>query len=296
MTKIKINQPFASMIMSGRMNTIPIKIDKVAAGEKIYIYADQINPDFYDGLDYNKPLHRKVYNEMFFGYIPDRIFPCGKFLGYVIAEEIIKSRGCKRVKVSLPRIFQQFINNYDCEEEEFLNRKASAPKVSQIVRWDNDLYLPVSRTVMEKLNDTKNWKNINFFWEKYMKESIPNFLCFSKDMEEIERVFFTYRKKTIGFNLEWGVNCNPLPELSKGKNKLVWYVHIELEGRVNEGSIPKIEESDDYYLFRPIQLYSDTPMLNDSIKNEIKEFERKPYNPYVRIISTPMGGMTRWKR
>ena len=80
MKKLKLSQPYASMVISGTLEAVPNIWGDVKYGEKIFIYADNVDKDFENGLDYNKALHRKVFNEMFLGNIPDSLFNTEDFL------------------------------------------------------------------------------------------------------------------------------------------------------------------------------------------------------------------------
>lgn len=84
MRKLKLPQPYASMVMSGALDIVPDLWGDVKYEEKIFIYADEVAKEFNDGLDYSKEIHRKVFNEMTLGNIPDAEFEVMTFLGYVI--------------------------------------------------------------------------------------------------------------------------------------------------------------------------------------------------------------------
>ena len=59
--KIRLPQPYATMVALGILQTLPNNWDDVRCGEKIFIYADGLDEKLQFGLDYGNPLHRKIH-------------------------------------------------------------------------------------------------------------------------------------------------------------------------------------------------------------------------------------------
>ena len=309
MKKLKITQPYASMIVAGVLKEIKNIWDNTSIGERIYIYAEDIDREFNEGLNYENPFHRYVYNQMFLGNIPDKIFPCKKYIGWVEVKGI--NYEANELSVSSPRIFIKPCIYFNTSETELAGLKAVSKDIKYISREGNNLYVPIGKEIKLLLRDPRKWKEINMFWEPYMSQYLQDFWSLfttdHEDFEDIERVYFLYNSVPYGFDLEDGAYCDILPELSKEGNNIVSYLHLDIYAKIKDTSIPKIDHSKTRTIFRPIKIFSDlepipkqtrAKSLQDYGKQSYPEYreEGKSFHPFIKIIYTPMGGSTKWKR
>ncbi len=293
MKKIKLRQPYASMVISGALEVIPNIWDDVEYNEKIFIYADKVGKDCNNGLDPFNKLHRKAFNEMFLGNIPDSMlssifgadfsdedFKTGAFLGYVSvyhSGEVIKywsNKSEEELFVSHPHEFKQKIEDFDSDFATLESAHSCPIKTKRMARKDNRLYVPVGKYVWNMLHSDDGYENVVMFHEQYMNKIVPRMYMEEIDWERIKMVTFRYKNSIISFptNYETGVICPS-----------------EICDKTNEGNIHILN----------FDLYDPANNSRKSMKNREEQSQieaKKNKRKYLRIIYTPMGGNTGWRR
>lgn len=294
MKKLKLPQPYASMVAAGILQTIPNQWNDVKFGEKIFIYADDLAEEFSDGPDYSKAFHRKIFNEMFMGNLPDGDFPTQRFIGYVrvyhsgtIDPDWAKD-GQQSIFVTLPYKLITNIEKFDCKDEILEQVPARRVYLKSIRKNGSHLYVPVCKNVWQRLHDMNECQGVCMFWESYMATFGTG--CFSMDdtdIEEVEEVHFQYNNRTITFATDGGVGENIEPLYNK--KGFVSLLSFNLQYLIDNYTLielrvdnkPETDREDDYC---------------DDIDDTDSEPSGREHRQYIRFISTPMGGMTRWKR
>ncbi len=107
------------------------------------------------------------------------------------------------------------------------------------------------------------------------------------DIEEVDEVHFQYNNRTISFLTDGGVGEEPMPQYSKGE--LVSILSFNLQYLADNYTV--IELGTD----KKPETAKEESGCEDANDTGF-ETSRKGYRQYIRFISTPMGGMTRWKR
>ncbi len=162
-------------------------------------------------------------------------------------------------------------------------------------RNGSQLIVPVGRETWNALKYRETMNQVFLFWEQYMSKIAPFLFSEELDEEEMTDIIFKYRNQTKRFEAySAGSSCKTLEILidKKGKKKIKTYFtfNFNLE-RINKGY---------YYEDIPSQPQGKTVFEESEAgvdSEEVTEFERRDYrNPWPRFISTPMGGMTKWKR
>lgn len=292
MKRLKLSQPYASMVVAGILQTVPNLWLDLKYGEKIFIYADGVDKEFENGPDYNKTFHRRVYNEMFLGNIPDGDFPTHQYIGYVrayytgIIDKDWLSDRQKSVFVTLPYKLTTAIDKFDCDEK--LLEEANARKVctKAIQKKGADLYVPVCKNVWKRLNNLDECRGVCMFWEDYMSEFAP--ICFSLEdngLDEIDEVRFQYNGRTIRFATYGGIGEDYVH--LDNINGVINLLRFNLDYKIDGPTIIKIETS---------KKTKEDKLSDDAFEDEIEGNPKEYHPPYAHIIFTPMGGMTRWKR
>lgn len=294
MKRLQLAQPYASMVMAGVLQTLPDKWGNVKYGERIFIYADDLDDEFCNGPNYSKALHRKIYNGMFMGNLPDGEFPTRQFLGYVRVHHkgIIDTDWVKdeqqTIFVGVPYKLTTIISDFDCDENTL--EKASSHKVTlkSIQKKGYDLYVPVCKNVWKRLHNNDECLGVCMFWENYM--SAYTSCCFSlecADIEEVDEIHFQYGNKTISFITDGGVGQDIVSEYSK--DKVVSLLSFNLRYRKDKYTVVELGGG---------EKLEGSQSKSRIDKNDVEDIEPslKEYRPYIRFISTPMCGMTRWKR
>lgn len=294
MKRIKLPQPYASMVIAGILQTLPNQWLNVKFGEKIFIYADDLAEEFIDGPDYSKAFHRKIYNEMFMGNLPDGVFPTQRFLGYVrvyysgvINPDLVKD-GQQYIFVTLPHKLTTNIEKFNCKDEILEQTTAHRVHLKTIQKQGSDLYVPVCKNVWQRLHNMEECQCVCMFWESYMAAYTLG--CFSLEhtnIEDVDEVHFQYNNKTISFMTDGGVGEEPMPQYSKGK--LVSILSFNLQYLADNYTL--IELGTD----KKPETAKDEGGCDDANDTSF-ETSRKKCRQYIKFISTPMGGMTRWKR
>ncbi len=283
MRKIKLEQPFASMVMCGALQTIPDMWGDVKIGEKILVYAGETSRSFFDSpFDCGCELDRKYSNEVFFGNISDTTYLVNEYLGYVI----VTSEGCVTegwpidtdlfLFVRKPYEFEQKIENYNEDILKLDTIRAHPFPRKKMKRSGDVLYVPVGESAWNEVRDKEQFKNTFVFWESYMNEISPSpWRIDNLDMlcKSIFEVRFCYGSKEIIF------------EASVGASETGWNMR-QYEKKGKKYNVEVFE----FYLF-------DLDVLSKvGFKTNEPSQRKSPRQPWVRIISTPMGGMTKWKR
>ena len=283
MRKIKIEQPFASMVICGALQTIPDNWGDVKVGEKILIYAGDISKNYLSSpLDCGSELDRKYSNEMFFGNISEDTYTVNEYLGYVtVASEGKTTDGWpletdKVLFVRRPYEFEEKIENYN-EDILRLDSLHAHPFPRKTMRHDGQvLYVPVGESAWNEVRDKELFNKTFVFWESYMSEISPypwRTDRFDLEYDTIFEVRFCYGKQEIIF------------QANVGASDLGWNIRqYEKDGE---------KYNVDVFEFNLFQL--DVLSKVGFINKEQTQRENSR-QPWVRIISTPMGGMTKWKR
>lgn len=275
MRKLKLRQPYASMVISGALETIPDIWGNVKYGEKIFIYSDDLAEDFKDGLDFHKKVHRKVFNEMFLGNIPDEEYVSGVFLGYVsvyhtgrLTKYWSESIDCL-LFIKDPHEFDFLTEDYGTNFHDLEDISSHPVKHREITRNRHILTVPVGEYTWNQLRNKDRYKDAYLFWEQYMEKLLPTLFSEEFDNEEpIQLVKFKYKAQVITFY----TNCNT-----------GWVIQTNLfENSIVDGYVLN---------FDLCQLSQDSEV---GFVEQETSFE--PKRQWIHVISTPMGGMTKWKR
>lgn len=269
MRKLRLKQPYASMVLCGAWQTIPNVWGYVPQGEKIYIYAEEVDACFENGLDTQKELHQKISNEMVLGNIPDEEFDCNSFLGYVCASHTSHNTNhwsgqASIMYVSHPHLFYQPVEGYDTGFDKLESQRKHTSTLNRMYVENNTLKIPVSKHTWELVNHLKPLEYLYLFWEPYMGQLFSSLAdSDEKPGDNVDEVTFFYKKNEINF-----AGC------SVGFSFLHQEFILAIEvGAINHGTT--LEQMTDHKEEPP---------------------EKKERSEYVHLITTPMGGMTKWKR
>lgn len=294
MKKLILSQPYASLVIGGILQTLPNEWNDLKYGEKIFIYADNIDKNYLNGLDYSKASDRRIFNEMFLGNIPDGDFPTHQYIGFVKVYHtgIVQKDWLKDLQssifVSFPYKLCECIENYECEDNRLENARARRVHLKKIQKVGSDLYVPVCKNIWHRLHNLEECVNVCMFWEDYMSSFTLG--CFSLDnnyIEEVDEVHFQYNNKTISFLIDGGVGEKPISGYNSKEfvSLLAFNLSYLKENNVlielGRSSTPKDSKQEE-------NITKENEEVTDAI--------RKEFRPFIRFISTPMGGMTRWKR
>lgn len=283
MRKIKIEQPFASMIMCGSLQTIPDKWGDVKIGEKILIYAGDISTSYlHSAFDCGSELDRKYSNEVFFGNISGDTYSVNEYLGYVtVASEGNATEGWpigteKFIYVRKPYEFEEKIECFN-EDVLKLDKLRAHPFQRKVMKRDGEiLYVPVGESGWNEVRDREQFKNTFVFWESYMSKISPypwGADGFGIECESIFEVRFRYGKQEIIF------------VANVGASESGWNIRqYEKEGKKYNVEVFEFN------------LYSLDALSKVGFLTKEQVQGESVRRPWVRIISTPMGGMTKWKR
>ena len=287
MRKLRLEQPFASMVMCGSLQTIPDKWGDVKVGEKIFIYADKMSKEFFQSpFDYGSEIDRKYSNETFFGNLPDSEYKIKEYLGYVTVSAIgATTEGWpigtdKSLFVARPFEFEQSIEDYNEDIVKLDKSRAHSINRNVMKRYGEELVVPVGPLGWDEVRDKENFKNTFVYWEAYMNEISPSpwTKLESKKIEEpILTVTFVYGKQKIIFESSVGI-----PET--GWDERVYE---------KEGERYSVEVFDfNLCYLDPCSKVGFYDPSEDKERNNTRGSSRQ----WVKIIYTPMGGMTKWKR
>lgn len=294
MKRLKLPQPYASMVTAGILQALPNQWEDIQYGEKIFIYADDLAKQFCNGPDYSNAFHQKIFNEMFMGNLPDSDFPTQRFLGYVrvyhkgiIDTEWIKDDQ-QTIFVGLPHKLMTIIDDFNSDDESLERACARKATLKSIQKNGSNLYVPVCKSIWQRLHNDQECLNVCMFWEDYMAAyTLGCFSLESIDIEEVDEIHFRYNGKTISFITDGGVGEEIVSNFSK--NEVVSLLLFNLRYRKDRYTVKELNISE---IIEESKLgtYIDKDELEKTASPE------KEYRPYIRFISTPMGGMTRWKR
>ncbi|MCH5217217.1 MAG: hypothetical protein J1F07_01470 [Muribaculaceae bacterium] len=299
MKKIKLKDPIASMVMCGALDIIPCPWDTVNPEEKIFIYCDGVDCSFANAeFDFSKELHRRIYNEFFFGNLPSIIGEEG-FMGYVMIDDVVKQhKGYNQnyedsIVVKNPSRFSNRLEDFDLEFEHLLRMKTSIPKLNRMKIIGDVLYVPVGERIWEKLKTNQDWDGLAVAYEPYMAGLAPNPFNLNEKREPISKIVFIRNGRKIWAESD-GAGISFIPILNKKNNKIpnnddqreILYIFVfGITTLSSDGStiISNCVITDNP---KPIFTYC---------KNYQMEIH-KPQKDFVKILYTPMGGMTHWKR
>ena len=288
MRKLKLEQPYASMVICGALQTIPSRWDDIKEGEKILIYADGVSQQFTkEPLDFRNEVHRKFMNELFFGNLPEETYPVGKYLGYVkVSSSGTRTKNwptdnSKFIFVKDPHVFEIAIEDFKCDiyQLDKLSSHPSNPRRMERKGWQ--LIVPVGLSAWQQLRSEDEYKDVFVFWESYMGKIVPPVFANIDDEEEIGEVHFVYDNKTIKFVTDYSVGWNMAGYKENGKTKGIEVFQFDL---------------DDLSPNSKLGFFKKRETIRTA-KSEKKSYAGSGNNSeWVHIIYTPMGGMTRWKR
>lgn len=295
MKTLILPQPFASMVVMGIKESLLNTLGNLHYGEKIYVYASELGNSFMNDLDYRKPIIRKLYNEMCLGNFPDDLeeLPTNCYVGYFRVGKLEnittnESGFPEHIPIILPRTFKAGKYGKESTEAELEKARASR-RFPQRMRRDGDtLIVPVGKYLWKKVNDLYQCRGLFLFWEDYMEEYVPILFSmnYNSPQDEIYRVVFHYGKQYLTFFTDFGVGQN-IANLHSGEP--AWIFDFNLEGRVDKHTIIRLPNPNDPKESRPVGSSGDAEC---EYKMKLNEYKR----PRPIFISTPMGGMTKWKR
>jgi len=294
MRKIKLEQPYASMVICGALQTIPSRWDDIKEGEKILIYADGVSQQFAkEPLDFRNEVHRKFINELFFGNLPEETYPVGKYLGYVkVSSSGTRTKNWptdndKFIFVKDPHIFDIAIEDFKCDIYQ-LDKLASHPSnPRRMERKGWQLIVPVGLSAWQQLRNEDEYKDVFVFWESYMGKIVPPVFAnilqepSSDDDDEISEVHFVYNNQVIKFVTDFSVGWNMAGYKENGKIKSIEVFQFDLDDLSPNSKLGFFKKRE------PIR--AEKGVRNNSTASGNNR-------EWVHIIYTPMGGMTRWKR
>ncbi len=301
MKKIKLPQPYAQMVVCGALGSIPNIFEDTKRLEKVFVFAEDFDDINDQGLNFDNDLHQRVWNEMTLGNIPDRIFSTDCFIGYVIvsAEEVAEDQWMpdteKYLKVKVAKEYKTYVENYETTFSVLEAAKVKSGGLRRMERNRSQLIVPLGREAWNALKYRETLNQVFLFWEQYMSKITPFLFSEELDEEEMTDIIFKYRNQTKRFEAYTaGSNVKTLEILieEKGKKKYKSYFTFDFNlERINKGY---------YYEEIPSQpqgkiVFEESQAGID--RDEETEFERRDYrNPWPRFISTPMGGMNKWRR
>lgn len=272
------------MVVSGALEIIPNQWGDVAYAEPIFIYAEDLDSAFENGPDLLNPLHRKIFNESFLGNMPEmdwfvfpqESYPTNAFIGYVRVYHTGRMvRGwldnSELLFVNKPRRYKMPIPHYDISLMSLAKEITVISVVHKIALVDNSLIVPVSSSIWKELHNTDSYDGYVLFWENYMHSLFPSPFG-NKPEPKFDYVVFRCASQEL--------------RLLADSSCAGWNIH-KLKGQ--EESVEFLDFGIDAI---PPQKKEDTS------DNEVICYDStdKYRQPYAKIIYTPMGGMTRWKR
>lgn len=198
----------------------------------------------------------------------------------------------KNLKVIGAKEFKSYIDDFDSPYAMLQGVKTQNNVLRRMSLNGSHLIVPVGKDAWGNLKYRETIHNVFLFWEDYMSEISP--FLFSKesqnyDGEDILDVTFKYRNFTKDFSADCagaGLSSFAYEENGKSKSQSFFTFKFNLES-LNFGNctgpIPSMPQ-------KTLLEQSNTDDLDES--ESIREFR----NPWPRFISTPMGGMNKWRR
>lgn len=295
MKKIRLPQPYAQMVVCGALSSIPNIFKDTKRLEKVFVFAEEFEDIDDQGLNFDNGLHQRVWNEMKLGNIPDRTFSIDCFIGYVIvsteeeADDKWRSVAEKHLKVKVAKEFKTYVEAYETTFPVLEAAKVKSSGLRRMERNGNQLIVPVGRETWNALKYKETIDQVFLFWEQYMSEITPLLFSNEDDDDEMTDIIFKYRNQTKRFEAYGaGSNIKTLDVLIDKKGKKVYKNYFTFDFNllyINNGNT--YEEIPSQPKGRAID-----PESEDETESDKREF----CNPWPRFISTPMGGMTKWKR
>lgn len=294
MRKLKLEQPYASMVICGALQTIPNLWNDIKEGEKILIYADEVSQQFVkEPLDFKNEVHRKFMNELFFGNLPENTYPVEKYLGYVIVSSVgTRTKNWpigtdKFVFVKNPHVFDLSIEDFKCDIYQLDKLPSHPSNPRRMERKGSELIVPVGLSAWQQLRDEEEYKDVFVFWESYMGKIVPPVFAnileppSLDDDDDIWEVHFVYENKVIKFVTNYSVGWNMAGYKEDGKTKSIEVFQFDLDDLSPNSKLGFFKKRE----------------AVRTVKSEKKSHVESGKNSeWVHIIYTPMGGMTRWKR
>ena len=294
MRKLKLEQPYASMVICGALQTIPNLWNDINEGEKILIYADEVSQQFVkEPLDFKNEVHRKFMNELFFGNLPENTYPVDKYLGYVIVSSVgTRTKNWpigtdKFVFVKNPHVFDLSIEDFKCDIYQLDKLPSHPSNPRRMERKGSELIVPVGLSAWQQLRDEEEYKDVFVFWESYMGKIVPPVFAnileppSLDDDDDIWEVHFVYENKVIKFVTNYSVGWNMAGYKENGKTKGIEVFQFDL---------------DDLSPNSKLGFFKKRETIRTANSEKKSYAESGNNSEWVHIIFTPMGGMTRWKR
>lgn len=293
MKKLKLQQPYANMVAYGIIQSIPnIWGDKIHHGELIFIYASGYDEKYFDPetkFDVWKSMDiRKYHNATILSNAPHK-FMNECFMGCVhiglsgkVSREWERMTDCDTL-LNRPVIFatnpKMFITPIAGFETDYsvLNKGSLATPLSprKIKRRGDTLYVPVNYEIWEVLKTDEYSKIWGLYMEPYMENLIPNIFQENYDWNhQICDVVFSYGQKALKFiaHVDQDTWDSALFEV---------LFHLDGSGRLCEDKYSKIRHH--------------IPGNCHDITNQ-EENTSEYQLPRPRFISTPMGGLNKWRK
>lgn len=283
------------MVVCGALGSIPNIFEDTKRLEKVFVFAEDFDDIDGQGLNYDNELHQRVWNEMTLGNIPDRSFSFDCFIGYVIvsSEEEVEDKWLpdteKYLKVKVAKEYKTYVDNYETTFSVLEAAKVKSGGLRRMERNGSQLIVPVGRETWNALKYKETVSQVFLFWEMYMSKITP-FVFSNEDYDgEITDIIFKYRNHTKRFEADsCGSNYRALEILidEKGKQKYKSYFTFDFNLlNINYGNT-----------FAEIPSQPKDQTLDIESEDETESGKREFCNPWPRFISTPMGGMTKWRR
>lgn len=295
MKKIKLPQPYAQMVVCGALGSIPNIFEETKRLEKVFVFAEDFDDINDKGLDFDNKLHQRVWNEMTLGNIPDKTFSTDCFIGYVIvsSEEEVKDKWKqdteKYLKVKVAKEFKTYVENFETTFSVLEAAKIKSGGLRRMDRNGSQLIIPVGRETWNAFKYKETINQVFLFWEQYMSEITPFLLANKDDDDEMTDIIFKYRNQTKRFEADGaGSNIKTLDILIDNKGKKIYKNYFAFDFNllyINNGNS-----------YAEIPSQPKGQALDPECEDEAESEEREFCNPRPRFISTPMGGMTKWKR
>lgn len=302
MKKIILPEPFASMVIIGALDFIPNEWEDIKIGEKIFIYAKGTHKDFQNEFKVLNIYHRKVYNEMFFGNLPNVLDEEGKFIGYVQVKE--KKTGnieWSEFSNSILEVHNNFkfkypVYNYNADFTSLETVSGNKVKLKRMRVDRKKLIVPVGIEEWQQLNANIGCANLSIPYEEYMDKIFPTFNIFGDydEDDEITEIYFERNGKKVKYESS-GVSKSFISKKEWNGN-LFFTLNFHLESQ-DFGTYVVPTNTDN---FDPEE-YKQNKKL-EKLQEKEEEENWSPFYPgeatvkSVKTISIPLGGMTNWKR
>lgn len=289
------------MVVSGVIDVIPNEWNEpIMHGEKIFVYATELDEQFDGGLDFTNPLHQKVWNEIAFGNLPDEIYTTNAFIGYVkigltgssVQYNLYESE--RLCFVNCPHLFDKPFRNANISLSELDVFKANPTRVKRMIHRGNVLTVPVGKDIWEHLK-AGHYRYPLILWEQYMSKIIPPVGSLDFD-NEITIVNFTHHFRKLSFDCSEA--CLDYRGYANDGGETMGFEVLSLDlGYPLSNDIPyEGTDADIKYRYNKQLITLENWVPNMDVEDNTMSEKHKFRNPRAVFISTPMGGQNKWKR